>query len=914
MPFRHLSRTSLAALALLAFSSAPLRAQTAASPAPGAVAAAAAVDLEAPRSVRAARATAPVRLDGRFDEPAWAAAEVASGFVQRGPDVGQPSTERTEVRVLYDDGAVYVAARMFDTQPARIQAPLARRDEPVTNSEWFNVVLDSYHDRRTAFRFGVNPAGLRRDVYHFDDGAEDASWDAVWEVATTVDSLGWTAEYRIPLSQLRFNPPADGGEQTWGVQFFRYVSRRDEWSHWAPWLPTYAGFVSRFGELRELRGLGAPRRLELMPYTSARLDRQPDRPNDPFYSANQANASFGLDVKMGITSGLTLTGTINPDFGQVEVDPAVVNLSAFETFFPERRPFFIEGGDLFRFGYTQVFNGYGSPEFFYTRRIGRAPQRGVDAPFVDQPENSTILAAAKVTGRLPGGWTLGVMDAVTQREQARFADGAGAEEETPVEPMTNYFTGRLRRDLNGGSTVVGAMLTGVHRDLSDDELRPMLRGDAYVGGVDFEHSWARRLWTLSGYVSASRVSGSADAIARTQASSGRYFQRPDAEHLELDPERTSLGGTAAALAIRRSGDWDMSVQLRQVTPGFEMNDIGFAPRSDLRSVATFLGRRVPKPNALLREHSMAVYTTHAWNLGGDNIFSDVGVGLFGRFHNLWHAGLNFGGSHATKDDRLTWGGPLGASPASFNVNAYFGSDPRKHLTLTGSVFALQDAAGGSVRNAGFTVGLRPRPSLQVRMGPSVEVVRNPDQYLFTAQDPAAAETFGARYVFGRLQQTTFGFDTRVDWTFSPTLSLQLFAQPFVAAGDFRDFREFTTPGEAEYAVYGQDRGTVCTFQAGGRRSYGIHPTAAVPCPATAAEAEEDGMLMADDPDFNVRSLRGNAVLRWEYRPGSALFFVWQQERSGFEALGDFRAGRDVGRLFREPARNVFLVKATYWIG
>ncbi|HEX6040677.1 DUF5916 domain-containing protein, partial [Longimicrobium sp.] len=859
MPLRHLSRTTLGALALAATAvpSAHAQSLTAAQSAGGG-SASASVSLESPRVVSAARTRDAIRLDGRFDEAAWAAAQVATDFVQRGPDVGQVSSERTEVRVLYDDGAVYVAARMFDSQPGRIQAPLARRDEGVQNSEWFNVVFDSYHDRRSGFRFGVNPAGLRRDVYHFNDDGEDASWDAVWEVATSVDSAGWSAEFRIPLSQLRFNPPADGGEQTWGVQFFRYISRRDEWSHWAPWLPTYAGVVSRFGELRGLNGLDAPRRLELMPYTSARLDRQPARPGDPFYSANEAAASVGVDVKMGVTSGLTLTGTVNPDFGQVEVDPAVVNLSAFETFFPERRPFFVEGGDVFRFGQLQNFNGYGSPDFFYTRRIGRAPQRSAagQGPYVDEPENSTILAAAKVTGRIPGGWTVGVMDAVTQREQARFVDGQGTTHDTPVEPLTNYFTGRLRRDMNGGATVVGGMLTGVHRQLGDDELSPLLRGDAYVGGMDFEHSWARRLWTVSGYVAASRVSGSAESITRTQTSSARYYQRPDADYLSLDEDRTSLSGTAAAVALQRSGNWDMSVQLRQVTPGFEMNDVGFAPRSDLRSLATFLGRRVTKPGRTFRQFSQAVYTTQAWNLGGDNTFVDLGGSLWGQFHNLWSGGLSFNASPAAKDDRLTWGGPLAASPASYAVSGFLDTDARKRLTLGVNAFVSGDAAGGWQRNAGFSVNYRPRPSLRVNVGPTLSTERNPDQFLFAAEDASATDTYGARYVFGQLRQTVFSLDTRVDWTFAPTLSLQLFAQPFVAAGDYRDFREFTTPGQAEYAVYGQDRGTVCALDGG----FAIHPTQSVACPANAQSAE--GMLVVGDPDFNVRSLRGNAVLRW----------------------------------------------------
>ena len=913
MPLRHFYGT-IGTLALAACAAAPASAQALAStvqPAPSS-----APSLQAPRVMRAVRVDQPVRIDGRFDEAAWAGADVATDFVQQQPRVGEPSTERTEVRVLYDADAVYVAARMWDPSPDSMEAPLARRDQAVTHSEWFNLVLDSYHDRRTAFRFGVNPAGLRRDVYHFDDGASDATWDAVWDVATATDSAGWTAEFRIPLSQLRFNPPAAGAEQTWGVQFFRYIARRDEWSYWAPYLPTQAGFVSRFGELREIRGLAAPRRLELLPYTSARLDRQPPRAGDPFYAANDAGGSVGLDVKVGVTSGLTLTGTVNPDFGQVELDPAVVNLTAFETQFSERRPFFVEGADAFRFGQLQSFNGYGNPQFFYSRRVGRPPQRRFfasgDAPFVDEPEQSTILAAAKLSGRTAGGWTVGFMDAVTQREEARFVDGEGAHHSTPVEPMTNYFTGRVRRDLNGGATTVGGMLSGVNRNLQDDELEPLLRGSAYVGGVDFEHSWARRLWTVSGYLAGSRVGGSADAIARTQRSSARYFQRPDADYLALDEGRTSLRGTSAALAVQRSGDWDMSVQLRNVTPGFEMNDMGFQPRSDVRSLATFVGRRVNKPLGPLRQYSTALFTTQAWNTGGDPIYAEAGLGLNGTLHSLWNGGLNLGASPETRDDRLTRGGPLAAAPASWSLSAYVNSDPRPRLSFSGSVYTAGDRAGGSTREGGVSFGYRPDPSVQLSIGPSFSVVRDPDQYLFAQADDAASETFGTRHVFGRLHQTTFSMNTRLDWTFTPTLSLQLFAQPFVAAGDFRDFREFTTPGKSEYDVYGRDRGTVCALSKDGGRTYAIHPTEAVECPASAGEAE--GMLVTDDPDFNVRSLRGNAVLRWEYRPGSALFFVWQQERSGFEALGGFDARRDVGRLFREPARNVFLVKATYWIG
>ncbi|HEU0016454.1 MAG TPA: DUF5916 domain-containing protein [Longimicrobium sp.] len=902
MTHTTISRTVPAALLALAASALSLRAQAPAPVREGPL------PLEAPRVVRAAPASA-MRIDGRLDEAAWAQAGLATDFVQRTPTPGAAASERTEVRVLYDAGAIYVGARMFDPHPDSLAAPLARRDEPLPNSEWFNVVLDSYHDRRTAFRFGVNPAGLRRDVYHSNDGqGEDAGWDAVWEVATTIDSAGWTAEFRIPLSQLRFNARADGGEQTWGATFFRYIARRDEWSHWAPWLPEHAGFVSRFGELQGLRGLRAPRRLELLPYTSARLDRRPapGSPGDPFYHANDVGGAVGLDVKLGVTSGLTLTGTVNPDFGQVELDPAVVNLTAFETQFAERRPFFVEGADIFRFGQPVAYNRYGAPEFFYSRRIGRAPQVPLgsgDAGWVDQPEQSTILAAAKLSGQVGGGWSVGVMDALTQREDGRWETTGGERGTYPVEPLSNYFVGRVRRDLNGGASTVGALLTSTYRDLAHPGLEGVLRGNAAVGGIDFEHSWARRLWTVSGYVAGSRVGGSEGALLRTQTSSGRYFQRPDAEHLELDPERTSLGGHAAALALNRSGDWDMSVELRDVSPGFELNDLGFARRADFRSIATFLGHRHNRPTKHVRQWTAATWTTLAWNQGGDRISTELGGSAFVMLPNLWHGGVELGVSPEVKDDRLTWGGPLAARPASWSGGAWFNSDQRRSLSFGGGWFMGGDRNGGWSRSGNFSVALRPSPSLQVRVGPSLSRVRDAAQYLATVEDEDAAETFGARYLFARLDQTTFSLDTRVDWTFTPTLSLQVFAQPFVAAGSYGEFKEFRTPGRAEYDVYGRDRGTVCTVEGG----YVIHPVQQVDC------AEAAGGIDVPRPDFTVRSLRGNAVVRWEYRPGSTLFFVWQQERAGAGASGVFHAD-DVGRLFREPARNVFLVKATYWIG
>ncbi|MDB4949083.1 MAG: hypothetical protein JWM27_1732, partial [Gemmatimonadetes bacterium] len=857
-------------------------------------------------SVRAARASA-MHLDGRLDEAAWAGAEVAGGFVQQRPNSGAAATERTEVRVLYDDQAVYVGARMWDTHPDSIAAQLARRDASGIYSDWFHVVIDSYHDRRTAFRFAVNPLGVQKDVFHSNDGNEDVSWDAVWEAATSRDSAGWTAELRIPLSQLRYGRAADGTERVWGINFLRDLARRDERTYWSPIPPNYPGFVSRAGELRGLAGLGTPRRLEVLPYTSARLSRDPRVPGDPFHGASDFSPSVGADVRMGLPKGLTLTGTINPDFGQVEVDPAVVNLSAFETFFPEKRPFFVEGSDIFGFGSINSFNNFGAPQFFYTRRIGRAPHRdlGNDWSFVDQPAQSTILGAAKLSGKTPGGWSVGVLDALTSREEGRFLDDAGVRRTAAVEPLTNYFVGRLRRDFQGGRTVVGGIATAGNRDLADSVFRRVVRTSAYTGGLDWEHDWgAGRAWSLTGFAAGSRVAGSRDILYLTQRSSSHYFQRPDQGYMRLDSSRTSLRGWDGALAVQHSGDYDLSLAYQGVSPGFESNDLGFQGHADRHQVSTFYGHRVNKPTRLTRSYTWYAYSNHSWNFGGDPIYQAFSGAGNATFTNLWNVSGQATYGLQTKDDGLTRGGPRALAPAFWDASINWGSDPRRLLSASGYLEDRVDHGGSYTHAGNVSLAVRPSSSVQVSVGPGLTFNRNAAQYVRSVADPLATATFGRRYVFGDVKQTTLSMDTRVDWTFTPKLSLQLFAQPFVSSGEFSRYKELARPASFDFAVYGRDRGTLQqTTGADGSVTVQVDPDGAGAAPA----------FTFGDQDFTVRSLRGNAVLRWEYRPGSALFFVWQQERSGDTGDGRFDARRDFGGVFSEPAHNVFLIKATYWL-
>src|SRR5688572_14007559 len=479
-------------------------------------------DTAAPTAV-AARATGELRIDGRLDEPAWSTAAPVTSFTQRDPNAGAPATERTEVRIVYDAEAVYVGARLFDSS-GRPSSRLGRRDSELDGSDWFFVTFDSYHDHLTAFRFGVNPDGVRRDAKVGDDDDDD-SWDPGWDAAASRAATGWPAELRIPLSQLRFRT---GDEQTWGLQLVREIARNNEES-WFAFVPKRErSGVARYGHLAGMNGLVPSGRLELLPYlvTRARFNT-PAQDGDvtfgnPYRDGSEQTAELGLDLKYRVASNITLDATVNPDFGQVEVDPAVVNLTAFETRFEERRPFFIEGAEIFSFG---------GAELFYSRRIGAPPPGRVPSSSVydDMPENSTILAAAKLSGKARG-WSLAVLDGVTGRERASYITSDGLSGKADVAPLSNYFVGRARREMREGQTVVGGMATSVHRDLGDDALASRVRSRAFAGGIDFAHEWADRKWSVSGHVAGSHIAGSSAVIDAAQRSSARYYQRPDATH------------------------------------------------------------------------------------------------------------------------------------------------------------------------------------------------------------------------------------------------------------------------------------------------------------------------------------------------------------------------------------------------
>ena len=864
-------------------------------------------------ATRVAPAARPV-LDGRLDDPAWTRATPIEGLMQRDPLEGAAATEQVDVRILYDAEALYIGARLFDSSPQEIIRRLGRRDVN-THSDEFRVLLDSYHDRRTAFEFIVNAAGVKRDLLLGDDGGySDDSWDAVWEAATAVDSLGWTVEMRIPLSQLRFS---GASLQVWGVRFERWIERKNELDMLPLVRKTESGVASRFADLQGLADLPAPRHVELLPYVVGRGHYDtPDSPSDPFDHGSTYLGNVGGDLKYGVTSNITLDASINPDFGQVQLDPAFVNLSAFEVQLEEKRPFFVEGGNIF--GFAGNGSGFAKlsdrPQFFYSRRIGQPPQREVsleDSQFVDMPPSSTILGAAKLSGRRANGWSIGVLDAVTAREWATVFDAkTDLRHSHEVEPLTNYFVGRLKRDLRHGNTTIGFVATAVNRDLDTTALNT-LGSAAYTGGVDFFHRWGHNTYTLAASLGGSYIRGDTAALNAAQQSSSRYYQRPDAKSFHYNALRTSLAGTTGDVFLNRvGGPWTWSVAGEFVSPGFEVNDLGFQERVDRVSAEVAGRRRWTRPGKMFHHALLEVSLDRGWNYDGDPIQRKVGMYAFGVFRNFWVAELTTSYSGGAIDDRLTRGGPLARTPPSWYVSADAYTDDHKQASVYAFAAATHDTAGGWSLELLPKLTLRPSSAVSLSIAPEYFTGRFAAQYV---QAVSATATDSARYVFANLIEHQVSATLQLNATFSPTLSFQLYAQPFTFTGAYRGFKELRAPQTFTFNTYGRDNGSTITPGAPGDTVCNTGPTECFRVdPDGPGSAPAFGLY---NPDFRTRSLSVKAVWRWEYRPGSTIFLAWTHSRSNYFPFdASFDVARDFGReLFLDRPTNILLVKFNYWL-
>ena len=855
--------------------------------------------------IHAVRAVIPPVIDGRLIDEAWNMAEPATTFTQRDPDEGRAATERTEIRFLFDDEALYVAAHMFDSEPALITHRMSTRDAGSADADVISIFLDPMHDRLTGAIFRVSAANVQQDSILYNDTWTDGSWDAVWQSAVTIDEAGWCAEMRIPLSQLRFS---GGDRQTWGVNIERHIRRKNEYD-WLNMVPkNESGTASRMLDLQGLDGITPKRRIELLPYTAARSEFVAPESGDPFNDGSRAFAAAGLDAKLGLTGNITATATVNPDFGQVEVDPAVVNLSAFETFFEEKRPFFLEGSQIFSNygrGGSNDFWGFNNsePQIFYSRRIGRAPQISLDGDHTDIPAATTILGAAKLTGKTNSGWSLGLLEAVTSKEQGRQMSTGLPISRSVVEPFTNYTVMRLQRDINPRLSI-GMLSTAVNRRLETATLRDQLTGSAYIAGADaFFFLDEKRDWVIVGNIAGSRVSGTTTAITALQESAQRYFQRPDAPHVRLDPSRTSLAGYTGRINLNRnSGLWKVNAALWAGSPGFESNDLGFLSTGDRAGMHTVVQYRDVTPGRYLRFWNAWVSKYYTWNFARQLQSNGLSANGNWTLLNYWNVNTNVGRNWRTLDDRLTRGGPSAEAPGGGNVNVNVNSDGRKRLALNSAARFRSSDAGAWNHNFNVSITIKPSDRVNLTLGPTLERSYTVAQYVDTIDDATATATYGSRYIFGALDQTQLSMTSRVNVILSPFVSIQVFAQPLIAAGDYFGFKELARPRTFDFAEYGTAIGSLSRDAADAR--YIVDPDG----------TGGTGSFTFDDPDFNLRSLKVNAVFRWEIKPGSTLYAVWTRQQTDDTGRGVFRAGRDIRAMLTAPGDDVVLFKIAYWFG
>jgi hypothetical protein len=846
------------------------------------------------RSVRAVRVAGAVPvIDGRLDEEIWQGAPVATDFVRSHPHPGTIAALRTEARVAYDDDALYVALRMYDPHPGKILAPFPRRDDETT-SDWVFVEIDSRHDRRSGFSFGVNPRGVQVDGTWANDVLYDASWNGVWQSGARIDSLGWTAEYRIPFSQIALSGEHAAGERVLGLNIYRSSPHAGETSNWSPRLPTLAGIVSNFNELRGVELTHGSPQIEIIPYIGARSATSPARTGDIASAAlpRGSEAFAGADAKIALPANYILAATIRPDFGQVEADPSVVNLTSFESFFPEQRPFFLESADVFAFNqgvgvglpFSVGPNSFASENPFYSRRIGRAPHDATipaGAQVQDMPEFTNIIGAAKLVGRNASGWTTGVLGAATGSDHASIIAPSGEHRNVIVEPAAQFGVGRVSRDFHGGESALGAMISTVHRSQTGRD-SSSLTSSALFGGVDGRHRFHDDEYEASGFFTASTVNGTPNAIRDVELASDHYMLRPDAPHLRSyvdDSTRTSLGGISAQARLAKlgGGHWRFSAVGQAISPGFEINDVGFQRNSDWL-IALGTAQYVEyRPSRLFRTWTVSVDQIGAgWSYGGERRAAAGAISWSGTLHNEWSAALKAWRGFSTLSTESLRGGPALLFPGWNSLRATVSTDSRKRkqLTLTASGFTDDDGVGhGETFSASLDARVTDR--LRIALAPSFSYTNEGLQYV---QHLDTSST-GSGYIVGRLRQTTASLTARVDLAITQRATLQLYAQPLIGSARYGDFGEVVSPRSESMSAR-------------------VHPVGAT-----------DDIT---DPSFGTREVIANAVFRWEYRPGSALFVVFTQQRDAEAADPAWHFGQATHELWRVPASSVLLVKWSYW--
>lgn len=829
-------------------------------------------------------------IDGKLDDDAWNQVEWGGDFIGHQPEYQVAPSQETQFKILYDAKYLYVGIRAWDTEPEKIVKRMSRRDG--FDGDWVEINIDSYYDKRTAFSFTSSVSGVKSDEYVSNNGNNwDSTWDPIWYLRTSIDDKGWIAELKIPLSQLRF---ANKEEHVWGIQLTRRFFRNQERSTWQPVDPNAPGWVHLFGELRGIKGIKPQKQLEILPYVVASAERFPAEDENPFRDTGRDNSfNAGLDAKIGITSDITLDLTINPDFGQVNADPSAVNLSAFQLFFREQRPFFLEGNSLLTFPTSG-----GRNNLFYSRRIGGRPHGSPDGiSYIDYPNQTRILGAAKVTGKNSKGFSWGFLDSFTNRERADVQYENGELGKEIVEPYTNFMVARAQQDIQGGKTVVGAMLSHVQRFNNRVNGLEFLHDNALSGGIDIDHNFKDRKYGMIFRYMFSRVEGTPGAIYETQNASERFFQRPNNFHREVDSTRTSLVGTAATFSFgKRSGNWQWTLGSNYRSPELELNDIGFLVQTDNINNWFFTRYNVNKIVGPFRSQFYGLYAEQNMDFGGITTGKGINADMNWEFKNLWGFGQGFwlGGQQVSNADLR--GGPSITYPGNFNYWYWIGTNNQKKVRVSFNNWfnwGFEDFRKSSGISLNFTI--RPVDALRLNISPRINWNRDNLQYI--TQQEFQGET---EYILGRVEQETYSMSIRANYNITPNLTVEFWGQPFIATGTYSEFKKVDQSNASDFnnrfetfpdndIFFNEENNNYEVFRSGG----------------------VDPDYTFGNPDFNIVQFRSNLVVRWEYIPGSELFLVWSNNGSYF----DQQRGRGFNGLSSElldlESTNTFLIKYTY---
>lgn len=840
------------------------------------------------------RTTEIIRIDGEMNEAAWKSVEWGNDFVQTSPYAGEAPSQQTAFKILYDDNNLYFLVKAYDDHPELIERRLTRRDK--NEGDWISLGIDSYNDNLTAFNFGVSAAGVQRDLITTNDEQRDFSWNAVYHTKVQIDKDGWTAEFRIPLSQIRFS---EQHEQNWGFQITRYIFRTQERTHWIYIPKETNGWVSQWGKLSGIYDIKPKLEIELIPYMVAKTENFEAEEGNPFLTGKSSALSMGLDGKISVSNDFTLNFTINPDFGQVEADPSEVNLSAFETFFREQRPFFIEGKSILEYP-TSVGGGPTKNDgLFYSRRIGRRPHHYPelgDGEYADVPNQTNILAAFKLSGKTKNGLSIGIMESVTPETSALISSPTGERKEV-VEPLTNYFLARVKQDFNEGNTTIGGMITSTNRKINDAALE-FLPSSAFGGGVDFNHYFKDRVFEIAAKAYFTNVTGTEEALTELQTSPSRYFQRPDIDHVELNPNLRSLSGYGGGIRFGKvgGGHFRYGTMLNLRSPGLGVNDMGYTRNVDEVMLIQWFNYELWDPFSIFNRLNFNSSIWTGWDFGGTNLYQGFELNLNTEFKNFWNLGMGINREGKYHNRFGLRGGPAMVHPPSNKGWFFIRTDGRKKLIFSMNSFqSFGENRYQRSQSYNFNIRYRASAALSLSIQPNMNISRNEMQYVntYVVNDES-------QYIISQIESKQFGISLRADFSLSPYLSVQYYAQPFIYAGKYSKFKKVVNGVAGDYA----DR--FHTF-VGDEISYdsaeGLYNV----------DMDSDGNtdFTISNPNFNFFQLNSNLVVRWEYARGAALYLVWSQGRTGYDSTGDFNFGNDIEALFDVKPHNVFLLKFSY---